>query len=202
MEACALKLESTFSNICVLTLYRAPSGNFDQFLNRLEPILSMLHSPKTEFIICGDISVNYLVDSNRKQNLDSLLLSYNLSITITFPKRVQRRYSAIDNIFIDNLKLENYIVEPVINGLPDHDAQTIEINKINLQSSSQQYQTVRKIDAFTNADFVTQLSYETWDKVFDDKDIDSKFNCFLNTYILEDFLLKFSSNKSQKRNQK
>jgi hypothetical protein len=31
MEACALKLESTFSNICILSLYRAPSGNFDQF---------------------------------------------------------------------------------------------------------------------------------------------------------------------------
>jgi hypothetical protein len=27
LEACALKLDSTFSNICILTLYRAPSGN-------------------------------------------------------------------------------------------------------------------------------------------------------------------------------
>ena len=60
METCELKLESIFSNICILTLYRTPSGNFDQFLNRLESIFSMLHSPKTEFIICGDISVNIL----------------------------------------------------------------------------------------------------------------------------------------------
>ena len=69
METCALKLESTFSNICILSLYRAPSGTFDQFS------ISMLHSPKTEFILCGDINVNCLVDSNRKQNLDLLLLS-------------------------------------------------------------------------------------------------------------------------------
>jgi hypothetical protein len=144
----------------------------------------MLHSPKTEFIICGDINVNYLVNSNRKQNLDSVLLSYNLSSTITFPTRVQSSSkSAIDNIFIDNSKLENYTVGPVINGLSDHEAQIMEINKIDLQSSNQQYQTVRKIDASTIADFVTQLSYETWDAVSDDNDIDSKFNSFLNTFL-------------------
>jgi hypothetical protein len=35
IEACALKLKSTFSNICILALYRAQSGNFFEFLNRL-----------------------------------------------------------------------------------------------------------------------------------------------------------------------
>jgi hypothetical protein len=49
-------------NIILLTLYRAPSGNFDHFLNRVETV----HSPKAEFVICGDINVNYLMDSNRK----------------------------------------------------------------------------------------------------------------------------------------
>jgi hypothetical protein len=39
IEAYALKLKSTFSNICILALYRAPSGNFSEFLNRLESIL-------------------------------------------------------------------------------------------------------------------------------------------------------------------
>jgi hypothetical protein len=89
----------------------------------------------------------------------------------------------IDNIFIENSKLENYTVGPVINGFSDHEAQMIEINKTDLQSSNQQYQTARKIDASTIADFVTQLSYETWDEVFDDNDIDSKFNSFLNTFL-------------------
>jgi hypothetical protein len=45
-EACALKLKSTFSNICVLALYGAPSGNFSEFLNRLEFILNILHTQK------------------------------------------------------------------------------------------------------------------------------------------------------------
>jgi hypothetical protein len=67
--------------------------------------------------------------------------------------------------------------------LSDHEAQLIEINDIASQCGSQQYQTVRKIDKYTVADFVTKLSYETWDTVFDSSDTDSKFNCFLNTRL-------------------
>jgi hypothetical protein len=53
---------------------------------------------------------------------------------------VQSNYvSAIDNTFVDNSKLENYTVEPLVNGLSDHKAQLIEINDINLQCGSQQY---------------------------------------------------------------
>jgi len=89
----------------------------------------------------------------------------------------------IDNIFINNSKLENYTAEPLIQGLSDHEAQLIEINYIDLQCGSQQYQTVRKIDKYTVADFVTKFSYETWDAVFDSSDTDSKFNCFLNTHL-------------------
>jgi hypothetical protein len=33
------------------------------------------------------------------------------------------------------------------------------------------------------ADFVTKLSNESWDTVFDSNDIDSKFNFFINTYL-------------------
>jgi hypothetical protein len=38
----------------------------------------------------------------------------------------------------------------------------------------QQYQTVRKIKKHTMADFVTKLSNESWDTVFDSNDIDSE----------------------------
>jgi hypothetical protein len=112
------------------------------------------------------------------------LSSYNLSSTINFPIRVQNNSrSAIDNILIDNSKIGDYTLGPFINGLSDHEAQLIEINNIDLQPSNQQYQTVRKINKHTMADFITKLSNESWDTVFDCNDIDYKFNCFLNTYL-------------------
>jgi hypothetical protein len=143
-------------------LYRAPFGNFELFLNRLETILNVLHSPTIESIICGDINVDYLTDSNRKQNLDSLLLSYNLSSTVNFLTRVQNNSRlATDNIFIDNKKLENYSIGPLINGFSDQQAQLIEINGIDLQSGYQQYKTVKKCINIRWQNFVTKLSHET-----------------------------------------
>jgi hypothetical protein len=49
IEACAVQLEFTFLNFCILTLYRVPFGNFEQFLNRLET-LNVLNSPEIVFV--------------------------------------------------------------------------------------------------------------------------------------------------------
>jgi len=77
----------------------------------------------SHFIICGDININYLKESEDKSHLDNILLSYNLISIINFPTRVQNTSStAIDNIFIDVSQFESYTVTPITNGLSDHDA--------------------------------------------------------------------------------
>jgi hypothetical protein len=45
-EICALKLSFGTLNICVLTFYRARSGNFGSFLLKLDTILQSLYIPK------------------------------------------------------------------------------------------------------------------------------------------------------------
>ena len=37
-DVCALKLNSTYKHICILTLYRAPFGRFNNFLTQLENV--------------------------------------------------------------------------------------------------------------------------------------------------------------------
>ena len=55
-------------------------------------------------IICGDININYQMESEKKNQLDNLLLTYNLTSIINFPMRVQNTSAtAIDNIFIGTL---------------------------------------------------------------------------------------------------
>jgi hypothetical protein len=183
-EACALELKSTFSNTCILALYRALTGNFSEFLNRLESILNTMHTQKNEVVICGDININYPADNNRKTCLNILLLSYNLSSIVNFPTRIQNNFiSAINNIFIDCSKLETYILTPFSDSLSDHEAQLLEILYIDLEPQNQQQQLTRKTDNHSMADFVMKLSYETWDTEFSNVDIDTKFNSFLNTYL-------------------
>jgi hypothetical protein len=42
---------------------------------------------------------------------------------------------------------------------------------------------IRKINQATLLDFKYKLSFETWDLVFDAKDINTMYNSFLNTYL-------------------
>jgi hypothetical protein len=75
----------------------APSEDVIEFLKKLDAILKYLYSPKSEIIICGDININYLNESNHKQQINSLLQTYNLSHTVNFATRIQNSSStAID----------------------------------------------------------------------------------------------------------
>ena len=99
IEVCALNLKLTFSNRKIMTIYRAPTGNFEVFLNRLDSILKTLCKADSKLIVCGDINIDYLSDSEKKRQLDAALFSYNLFAIVHFPTRSQyQSNTAIDNI--------------------------------------------------------------------------------------------------------
>jgi hypothetical protein len=134
IEACVLKLKLSTFNIYIVTIYRAPYGNFNSFLNGLDSIIKLIYKIERKLIICGEINIDYHTVSDRRRQLDALLLSYNLTAIVKFPTRVQNQSStAIDNIFIDNYKFTKYTVSPIYNGLSDHDAQLLTIKDINIK---------------------------------------------------------------------
>jgi exonuclease III len=66
LEVCATQIRSMTNQQIIICMYRSPSGNFYQFLKVLDTMLMSLYQPKTEFIICGDINIDYLSDSSKK----------------------------------------------------------------------------------------------------------------------------------------
>jgi len=66
-KVCAFELEIKSSNLRILALYRAPSANFNQFIERLNAILKYLRNPKSELLICGDINMDSLSDNNQRK---------------------------------------------------------------------------------------------------------------------------------------
>jgi exonuclease III len=88
IECCVVQLESKHSTTYVLAIYRGTKGDFDLFLNKLESILDYLYKPAAEFVICGDININYLTESYHKQCLNSLLASFNLISIVNIPTRI------------------------------------------------------------------------------------------------------------------
>jgi meiotically up-regulated gene 157 (Mug157) protein len=90
-------------------VYRAACGNFDYFLNTLDNILHSPHKHKTEFIICGDININYLETNNKQEQLNNLLCTYNLM---------------------------HYTIKTCINGLSDRDTKLITLNNFSVAISN------------------------------------------------------------------
>jgi hypothetical protein len=59
--------------------------------------------------------------------------------------------TAIDNIFIDLSR--NFTINPLINGLSDHDAQLLKLEKINVPIQESTFCYVRNINSFTIYEF-------------------------------------------------
>ena len=77
----------------------------------------------------------------------------------------------------------NYPISPIINGLTDHDAQLITLHSDNSRPPSKKYRLMRDINDHTMNDFLTKLSYKTWDTIFSTDDVNIMFNSFLDTYL-------------------
>jgi hypothetical protein len=50
-EACSIKLNLSSNRLCIITIYRAPTGNIDAFITKLDTILGNLYILNQEFIV-------------------------------------------------------------------------------------------------------------------------------------------------------
>jgi len=99
----------------------------------------------------------------RKQH-DATSILYNLTSKVDFPIRIQNKSStAIDSIFISTLHFSDFIINLLVNGLSDHDAQPLTINEINLAKQSCHTKTICDINKNSIIEFQNKLSYELWD---------------------------------------
>ena len=150
----------------------------------MDSVLHLLYNPTLHIIICGDTNIDYLKESERKNQLDNLLLTYNITSIITFPTRLQNTSAtATDNMFLDTTRFEDYTVIPITNGLCDHDAQLLTIKTKVTYRPVSKLKTIKKFNNCTIADFINKLNNESWDMVFNSEDINNMFNSFFNDYL-------------------
>lgn len=82
-ECCVVQFESTFSNIYVLDIYRATTGESELFLNKLENTINYLHKPNhnLSFVVTLILSC-----WNLPLCLNSLPTFFNLMSMVNFPQ--------------------------------------------------------------------------------------------------------------------
>jgi hypothetical protein len=190
LEMFALKLNIDSKNFIIICMYRSPTGNFLYFLNQLEFILNILHKLSKEFILCSDLNINYFIDNSRKDLLNSRLASFNLTSTINFPTRISNNScTLIDNIFINSSR-HDFSVHSHNNGLSDQDAQVFTLNNILISVTKHVVFYTRNINNQSIGQFIYMLSYENWEDIFLEADVNVISNNFLNTF-LRIFILVF-----------
>jgi len=122
--------------------------------------------------------------SDKKAQLEALLKTCNLTSVINFPTPTHTLSAmAIDNIFIDISKMGNYSICPIINGLSDHDDQSIPLHSFKQRPPSKKCMLIRKINEHSINYFLNKLSCESWDTIFSTDDINKMFNSFLDSYL-------------------
>jgi hypothetical protein len=142
-------------------------------------ILQKLCKSKAKVVICGDINVNYMENFLKKVKLEDILCSYNFISIITFPTRTGPNMSTII-IFIDELQFTDYEIFSVSNGLSGHEAQLL---VVHLQTPIIKKNDIYYTNDYNTADFRKKLSYENWESVFNNSDINTCFNQFLDIFL-------------------
>jgi hypothetical protein len=100
-----------------------------------------------------------------------------------FPSRINNSSSiALENISIDKYKNNDFTINPFLNGLSDHDAQILILHNTKIQNLITYSYTRRKINESTISEFKVNLSYESWDEIFIDEDVDT---IFLDLYLIK-----------------
>jgi hypothetical protein len=59
---CAVQVNIKSSHLITVCTYKSNSGNFDKFVTLLDRTVKHLYRPRTDFLICGDINVTYLME--------------------------------------------------------------------------------------------------------------------------------------------
>ena len=126
----------------------------------------------------------YYVFNYLGQHVSILTESSSGPSKIQIPTRLGPNSSSIiDNVFLDTSYFNKYDIAPVINGLSNHDAQLLTIQIYQKHKNTQRVYYKRNINKFTIAEFLLKLSYETWDSVFAENDVNEIYNSFLNTFL-------------------
>jgi hypothetical protein len=182
-EFCATRFIVNNFKFTVVGLYRSPSSDVDDFLDRLSSLISELMKKSTNIVLAGDINIDVLRRDHKYKKLKNVLKSFNMNYMVNFPTRIfQNSTSAIDN-FLTNLKKDQILVSGVATLLSDHDGQILELlNKGKINDIQNHVKELKSDFCLENKRlFEKFLREETWISVYNSQS-NKKFDTFMNIF--------------------
>lgn len=177
-EFCCSKCTIDREDILVVGIYRSPSSDVKEFLNRLGMLFEFLLSINRKFVIAGDLNINILESNTNSKDFKNLLKSYGLNFLVDFPTRVTAvSETAIDNI-LTNISINELKITGIITELSDHDGQILEINFFkNLLKNKHIFKKTRHFSNENLNLFYKMLQKESLNEVYL-ASVEQKYNLF------------------------
>jgi hypothetical protein len=133
-------------------------------------------------LLCGYWNLNFLVDNKRLQELQILLVSYNMMNTVRSPTRISPTTVSSIDVIITNKDSPILNTAVVDLGFSDHHAQLVRTDTgkriCNTKTSVRRQFTFNSI-----AEFKHLLSKEVWNDVYNCSDVCFSLEAFLATFL-------------------
>lgn len=182
-EFCAVQCNVHSFKFILVGLYRSPSSNVYEFLERLNTLIEILLIKCNYILFVGDLNINVLVQSKEHDEFKNILNRNGFFYFVNFPTRVTTNsQSAIDNVF-SSINRDKVQVEGVITMLSDHDGQLINLINLGNRNNNRKQKTELKRD-YCSANmetFLSLLDKESWFEVFL-ANSNNKYETFFNIF--------------------
>jgi hypothetical protein len=172
-------IELIDSKLYVVCIYRAPDGEIDIFLDKLEILIQKLLSRNKFLLLCGDWNIDLSYINKNQQALIDLMERYNFINTVHTPTRITKSTSSMIDLMFVNGCLYN---SPTFNldlGLSDHLAQMLSVVFYKSKSVSPITRR-RKFNKHNLCKFMCILDKCSWLDVTTMHEVNTKFEIFMN----------------------
>ena len=172
------------SDIIIGVLYRPPNTSVDIFNEKLNAILSKIHTEKAVIYLMGDFNINLINESNHLQTSEfiEMMYSYSLFPLITKPTRMNSTNATlIDNIFCNDIEFQKFINGIFFTDISDHfPVFTIKLSLIIdhtipfIKTRDLSFQNINK--------FKEKLNCKNWSTVYNCNNADQAFTQFYKIF--------------------
>lgn len=182
METAGIELQINKEKCVIISIYRPPNNKSSEFFKILIDTLHKINN-KSKIIILGDLNINK-DDKNivYKQLLD-IVNTYKLVLAINEPTRVTETTASIIDQIITNINPQYYRTQVINSLLSDHYAQLIEIHSFGAaQKNKTLFKEVRDLNKSNVDGLCILLQNENWSAVYQEKDINKKWDKFYTIF--------------------
>ena len=200
-ESQAVLVKIGFQEVCILNIYRPPSGNVEEFNDYFKEQLKAVNALKKLVIVCGDFNLNWLETKSKgirtyRETLDDFLMEQLVNV----PTRVTKETSTlIDHISVSS-DLQNAIVVTKVldSDMSDHKTLliTCDFKKGHeIKESNKDFHFNKKnIESLRSA--LMEYKWDVWCFRHQYCSVTESYDDFID--ILQENMFKFCSSKVRK----